>query len=69
MAAFLARALELPAATKDYFGDDNGTTHEKNINRLAQAGLTKGCGSGRYCPNNVVTRGQMAAFLHRSMAE
>jgi hypothetical protein len=66
MATFLARALNLPAASRDYFHDDNSSSHEANINRLAEAGITGGCGNGRFCPDGVVTRGQMAAFLHRA---
>jgi hypothetical protein len=69
MAAFLARALELPAATKDYFTDDNGITLESHINRMAEAGLTGGCGGDNYCPGSAVTRGQMAAFLHRALGD
>jgi S-layer homology domain len=69
MASFLARALDLPAATKDYFRDDNGSVHESNIDRLAKAGLTSGCGTGLYCPTSAVTRGQMAAFLHRAFGD
>jgi hypothetical protein len=66
MAAFLARAFDLPAATSDYFTDDNGSTFEADINRLAQAGITKGCSSTDFCANEHVTRGQMAAFLVRA---
>ena len=51
MAAFLARALDLPAATKDYFNDDNSNSLEPTINAAAQAGLTGGCGDNRYCPS------------------
>jgi GH25 family lysozyme M1 (1,4-beta-N-acetylmuramidase) len=65
MASFLARALKLPDTTKDYFRDDDGSTHEANINRLAKAGLTTGCSAIRYCPGNSVTRGQLATFLAR----
>lgn len=67
MASFLARALDLPAATADYFDDDDGTTHEVDINRIAAAGITSGCSSTTYCPLSPVTRGQMAAFLHRAL--
>ena len=67
MASFIARALNLPAASTDYFSDDNGSTHEANINRLAAAGVTNGCAGGRYCPLQAVTREQMAAFLHRAL--
>ena len=66
MAAFLSRALELPAASVDLFDDDNSSTHENDINRLAQAGITQGCASRAYCPNDHVSRGQMAAFLYRA---
>ena len=67
MASFLARALDLPPASDDYFGDDNGTTHEDAINRLAEAGIATGCTSSRFCPDYLVTRAQMAAFLHRAL--
>jgi hypothetical protein len=33
------------------------------VEALAAAGITGGCGSGIYCPDNPVTRGQMAVFL------
>jgi len=68
MAAFLNRALDLPAASKDYFTDDNGSTFESDINRIAEAGITKGCNppdNNLFCPEGDVTRGQMAAFLVR----
>jgi uncharacterized protein YkwD len=66
MATFLARALALPPTSTDYFSDDTGSVHEADINRLAAAGVTNGCGGGRYCPGAAVTREQMAAFLHRA---
>ena len=69
MASFLARALSLPAATTDYFGDDAGSIHEADINRLAAAGVTNGCQAGLYCPTQPVTREQMAAFLHRAIGD
>ena len=69
MAAFLTRALDLPATATDFFLDDDGTTFEGDINRLAAAGITSGCNpptNDRYCPDGKVTRGQMAAFLVRA---
>jgi hypothetical protein len=63
LAAMLARTMALPAATMDYFSDDNGTTHERDINRIAEAGLTVGCGGGRYCPTATLTRAQLASLL------
>ena len=66
MAAFLNRALQLPAADQDYFTDDNGSTFEDDINRLRQAGITTGCGTDMFCPDLPVTRGQIATFLYRA---
>jgi hypothetical protein len=68
MAAFLNRALSLPAATQDYFVDDEFSIFENDINRLAEAGITQGCNppaNDRYCPDSTVNRGAMAAFLVR----
>ena len=67
MAAFLNRALQLPAADQDYFTDDNGSTFEDDINRLRQAGITTGCGPTTSCWDQPTTRGQMAAFLNRAL--
>ncbi len=66
MASFLARSLELSGTAPDAFTDDNGNTHEHNIDLVAQAGLTTGCSPTTYCPTALVTRGQMAAFLRRA---
>ena len=69
MATYLARALDLPAASTDYFSDDEGSKHEANINRVAAAGLTVGCAANRYCPDGAVTRAQMATFLYRAFRD
>jgi hypothetical protein len=37
------------------------------IEALAAEGITSGCGGGQYCPGKAVTRGEMVAFLLRSM--
>jgi hypothetical protein len=39
------------------------------IGKLAARGVTVGCGSGNFCPNNPVTREQMAAFIMRAKGE
>ena len=36
------------------------------VERLAEAGLTAGCNPERYCPDDPVTRAQMAIFLERA---
>ena len=72
MAAFLVRAFDLPSYDgPDRFRDDNGNVFEGAIERLAQAGITVGCNpptNDRFCPNDYVTRGQMAAFLKRALS-
>jgi hypothetical protein len=68
MASFLSRAFDLKPSTIDWFADDDRSTHQEAINRVAWAGITVGCGASIYCPNGLVTRGQMAAFLHRGIA-
>lgn len=70
MAAFLARALELPETSIDYFNDDDGTTFENDINKMAAAGITSGCNpptKDHYCAGQNVTRAQMATFLTRAL--
>ena len=66
MATFLVRALDLPPTTRDYFDDDEGNIHEARINAIAAAGITVGCGSGRFCPDGTVLREQMATFMVRA---
>jgi hypothetical protein len=36
------------------------------IKQLVAEGITSGCGAGTYCPENPVTRAQMAVFLVRT---
>lgn len=57
-------------ALSGYFDDDNGSTFEGDIDAIAAAGITKGCNpptNNHFCPNNDVTRGEMAAFLRRAL--
>ena len=63
MAAFLDRALDLPSTSQDHFTDDDSSTFEDSINAVAEAGIASGCADDRFCPNRVVTRGEMASFL------
>jgi hypothetical protein len=69
MASFLSRAFhyDQAAPTADHFSDDDGSTHEGNINRLFEAGVTVGCGVDAFCPEAPVTRAQMASFLARAL--
>lgn len=65
MAAFIRRALNLPGSSTDFFTDDGTSIFEGDINAIAQYGITVGSG-GKFFPNDVVTRGQMAAFIKRA---
>ncbi len=68
LAALPAAAAELPPGGS--FFDDDGSVHEGYIEAIAALGVTRGCNppaNDRYCPEDPVTRGQMAAFLHRAL--
>ncbi len=71
MAAFLVRAIGyVDDGGGDLFIDDEDSIFESDIDKLSPAGVTKGCNppvNDMYCPGSVVTRGQMAAFLHRAL--
>jgi hypothetical protein len=71
MAAFLVRAFGYTdTGGGDRFRDDNGSIFEHDIDRLATAGVTKGCNppaNDRFCPNEMVSRAQMASFLARAL--
>jgi S-layer homology domain len=44
----------------------DGSTHAEGIEYVADKGITVGCEDDLYCPNDPVTRAQMATFLYRS---
>ena len=72
MAAFLVRAFDLSdLGRRDLFVDDNGTMFESSIDKLGATGVSLGCNptaNDRFCPNDFVTRQQMAAFISRAVA-
>ncbi len=68
MAVFLLKAKYgssfTPADALGVFADVSTTYWAADwIERLANEGITAGCGNGNYCPENPVTRAQMAVFL------
>jgi hypothetical protein len=68
MSSFIARLIErsggeLDAEAANAFNDDEGNTHETNINKLAAAGIVDGQGDGGFDPESNVSRDQMAKFL------
>ncbi len=71
MAAFLVRALGYTDnGGGNLLADDDGPVFESDIDKLATAGVTRGCKppvNDQFCLGSNVTRGQMAAFLHRAL--
>jgi hypothetical protein len=65
----LAMVLALPTmvAANDVFTDvPTSSSFHNVINIVKNAGFTSGCTPTTYCPNDPVSRAQMAAFLVRS---
>ena len=66
--AALLLAVPVAVSANHLFSDvPTSNTFHTTIGRLAGAGITGGCGSGKFCPNANVTRGQMSAFLNRGL--
>ena len=67
MAVFLEKALHgsnvVPPNIPATFTDTSGHWAEDWIEALKTDGITSGCGAGLYCPEDSVTRAQMAVFL------
>jgi hypothetical protein len=53
----------LPFGWITHFTDSEASIYVNFIIRLVANGLTAGCGFGLYCPDDPVTRAQMAVFL------
>lgn len=68
MARVLWRRQISPAPASATF-NDVPTSHLffQHIEALVDSGITTGCGSGKYCPDAPVTRGQMAAFFAKAL--
>jgi len=59
-----------PTTGSDTFFDDDGSIFEGDIEWIAEEGITQGCNpplNTMFCPDDRVTRGQMAAFLRRAL--
>ncbi|MGH8912097.1 MAG: hypothetical protein ACRDVD_06250, partial [Acidimicrobiia bacterium] len=70
MASFLVRTFDLPPAPSGQFTDTSASVHAADIDALGASGITKGCNppaNTQYCPTDIVTRGQMAAFMARGL--
>jgi hypothetical protein len=56
-----------PVLQTDNFTDDNDSPHQADIEILYARGVTLGCGPSLYCPNDSMTRGQIALFISRQL--
>src|SRR5262245_65794160 len=67
--AVVGYRLQVSPAPATATFNDVPTNHPffQYIEALAASGITGGCGGGNFCPNNPVTRGQMAAFLAKAL--
>lgn len=65
IAALLAVPIGVFASHQFTDVPDSNTFHTQ-IGRVKGAGITAGCTATKYCPDDTVTRGQMAAFLART---
>ena len=68
MAVFIITAMfggnSFAYSTTPYFADvPASNSFFKFIQKMSDLGITAGCGSGNYCPDSPVTRGEMAVFL------
>ena len=71
MAVWMVRVLDRvdpsPVASTRFADVDPSHPHAAFVERLADIGVTRGCGDGtNFCPDREVTRAQMAAFLSRA---
>ena len=70
MAVFIERALRggsyTPPVTSITFTDTTSHWAKYWIEQFKADGITTGCTATKYCPDQVVTRGEMAVFLTRA---
>ncbi|MXW94025.1 MAG: hypothetical protein F4110_11145 [Acidimicrobiaceae bacterium] len=72
LAVWLVRVLDgqdpAPVSTSRFADVDAGRWWAAHAERLAELGITVGCGAepARYCPDDPVTRAQAASFLKRA---
>ncbi len=71
MAVFIVRSIfggdNFTASTTPYFADVPSTSpYFQWIQKMRDLGITAGCTATTYCPDDQVTRGQMAVFIIRA---
>jgi hypothetical protein len=69
--ALQALEVRIGPAWNGFFSDDDDSVHEVDIDKLAADGTTKGCNppdNTMYCPERLITRGEIAAFIRRTLS-
>ena len=61
------RQVSDPPASPTFTDVPGGSFGYQQIEALAASGITGGCGGGNFCPNQTVTRAQMAIFLAKAL--
>ncbi len=73
MGAFFVRALDLTDdGGGDLFTDDDDSVFEGDNDKMKAAGISYGCNPPEntwYCPDRTLTRGEIAAFIHRALGD
>ena len=67
MAAFIARAFDLPAGSKTFTDVPSNHTAFDAVKQLAAANITTGYADGTFKPQNNLTRAHISAFLARAI--
>jgi hypothetical protein len=69
MGAYIGYKLQLSTGPATPTFGDVPANHPyfRAIEALAASGISGGCGGGNFCPNQNVTRGEMAAFFARAL--
>ena len=66
VAAFLYRMAGSPPVTGSHpYGDLLYAWQQDPVTWMYQQGITFGCAAGKFCPGRRITRGEIAAFMHR----
>lgn len=62
----LTAAVPVAWANHEFTDVPAASPHHNDISAIRNAGITGGCGTGVYCPDQAVRRDQMASFVVRS---
>lgn len=63
--AILVVSASMGVASHVFSDVPTGAYYHDDVEAIFGAGITAGCGSGNYCPNSYVRRGDMAVFLNK----